>query len=69
MEKAFKILGVVVAIGCTYKIGEAVGTVKGFVNGMNIIKKAIEGTDEFKVVINGDEIIVKPKETEDESDN
>lgn len=69
MGKAFKFLGVVVVIGCTYKIGEVVGTVEGFVKGMNLIKKAIEGTDEFKVVINGDEITIKPKETDDESDN
>lgn len=69
MEKAFKILGIAVAIGCTYKIGEVVGTVKGFAKGLDIIKKAIEGTDEFKVVVNGDEITIKPKETSDESDN
>lgn len=69
MGKAFKILGVVVALGCTYKIGEVVGTVKGFAKGLDIIKKAIEGTDEFKIVINGDEITVKPKETDDEPNN
>lgn len=73
MGKAFKILGFVTVIGCTYKIGEVVGAIKGFKGSFNIMKTGLESiaeaANELKIIINGSEIIIKSKETEDESDD